>query len=977
MSIIVSKSISIVMAYFNDRKEQIIRTLDRFEDIYYNKYNFEVIIVDDNTDENEKLDNIIKKYSFKIILINIDKEEKGSRVNPCKAYNKGFKYATGEIIIIQNPECYHVNDILKYTINYLEENQYFSFSCYTTNTKELNDLLFSNSNTNNDILYFIKKWYNETILCSGKNPNLKIDHPIEWYCHPYILNSNTAYHYCSAIYKTKLDILGGFDETFSDGYCFDDNEILLSIKYKLNLNIKIIDPDFGLVIHQFHKRCNVYNIKNDKNINIFNLWDKNKKLYISLIDNYIDYKDLENIDTIINEDGKIKVVMKFLLKYKLYKRYDIDKMILNEKYLLLINKYLDKILISTNINNKSIFNNRFYHTYDSNFQKSIPKIAFTYWDMSSLTFMHFLTLFTIKKQNPDWKIVVYYPKKKINIKTWISDENKMNSKHICYLSSILNLDINIIEIDFEIMIPEIPFYLPEIIKSDMFRIIVLKYIGGVWFDMDTFWINSLTNTFKLNNYSSFDNIKELCQWHDNNFNINKNSFSKNSIDENSYYVLCNRNQDNNNNNYCHFCQYILLSNKYSKITNLLYNKLSENLDIDKYESIGTPMFNKYVTKYMLENENDWDKNIININIFAPYKWYEMIELFENNNDDCLTKVKNSCCLHWFNGSSYTKKFIHKFNHINNNFDNNFLQIYNKNINDVDKKYIDKLKKISIVMSYYNRKTQLIHTLESIMKSTYKNIEIIIVDDNSDEEHKIEKFIDPFKKIFDIKVIVINNIEKTWVNPCIGYNIGLKEATGDIIILQNPEVCHIGDCIQYVLENLNIGDWLSFNCFGSHNYEMNELFKNSSDDKIFDIINNLEFKEGGNSIIKDDVGGWLNHYTKHFVAYHYCAAIHKYDLVTKMDNGFNEIFKDGIGADDDEFIKRLIKNKFKFKINKFENNDPFVVHQFHDKPNSLKQYNYLDNRKLFNECCIKMNYKPENNIKLAPIEETPAGNILLI
>ena len=44
--------------------------------------------------------------------------------------------------------------------------------------------------------------------------------------------------------------------------------------------------------------------------------------------------------------------------------------------------------------------------------------------------------------------------------------------------------------------------------------------------------------------------------------------------------------------------------------------------------------------------------------------------------------------------------------------------------------------ISIAMAYKNRRSQLIKTLESIESQSHKDVEVIIVDDGSDEEHKI-------------------------------------------------------------------------------------------------------------------------------------------------------------------------------------------------------------------------------------------------
>ena len=93
-----------------------------------------------------------------------------------------------------------------------------------------------------------------------------------WYNHPIIKPS--AYHFCSAIYKKKLEIIGGFDEKFANGYCFDDNEFLLSIKYVLKLDIINISPEKGFVIHQYHNR-DIYNNK----FNLGLLYNKNKQLF--------------------------------------------------------------------------------------------------------------------------------------------------------------------------------------------------------------------------------------------------------------------------------------------------------------------------------------------------------------------------------------------------------------------------------------------------------------------------------------------------------------------------------------------------------------------------------------------------------------------------------------------------------------------------------------------------------------------------
>ena len=259
--------VSIVMTYFDDRKEPTINTLNRFEELYASKYNFEVIIVDDNSLDENRLDNYVKELSYPVKYIYITKEEKGNRINPCVAYNTGFKLAKGKIVMIQNAECYHSKDILNHVLSDLKETDYYSYSCFTTNSTELTNKLLSNLSLVND----------ENFLYQNKIVNKICD--INWYNHP--VERPVNYHFCSAIYKDKLDLLGGFDEDFKDGYCFDDDDFLLSIQHILQLKISCIDPKEGFIIHQYHTKnisTAIENSNDDKNI-IKQKWLKNKKLF--------------------------------------------------------------------------------------------------------------------------------------------------------------------------------------------------------------------------------------------------------------------------------------------------------------------------------------------------------------------------------------------------------------------------------------------------------------------------------------------------------------------------------------------------------------------------------------------------------------------------------------------------------------------------------------------------------------------------
>ena len=259
--------ISIVMGYYN-RKKQLINTLNDFEKKYKN-YNYEVIIVDDNSTNENKLKDILNNYSYPINLIEISEEEKGNRINPCITYNKGFKEAKGKYVVIQNPECIHIGNILKYVLDNLTSDDYIAFPCYSCNSENLTNKLLNNISLINNQEF---NYYNRSTL--------------PWYNHS--VYRPVHYHFCACIMNDNLKLLGGFNEEYSKGHSYDDNEILLSIKENLQLNIKTIDFDEKgcYVIHQWHSRDAESRFTQEEHINMFNI---NKKLYETQVEEHSKY----------------------------------------------------------------------------------------------------------------------------------------------------------------------------------------------------------------------------------------------------------------------------------------------------------------------------------------------------------------------------------------------------------------------------------------------------------------------------------------------------------------------------------------------------------------------------------------------------------------------------------------------------------------------------------------------------------------
>jgi glycosyltransferase involved in cell wall biosynthesis len=171
-------------------------------------------------------------------------------------------------------------------------------------------------------------------------------------------------------------------------------------------------------------------------------------------------------------------------------------------------------------------------------------------------------------------------------------------------------------------------------------------------------------------------------------------------------------------------------------------------------------------------------------------------------------------------------------------------------------------KFSIVMAYYNRREQLLNTLESIFKTEVpkEEIEIIIVDDESEECHDI---ID----LSSDNITIIKLTDKQWENPCVPYNIAISKAKGEWIIIQNPEILHTADLLNFINKD---GD--------PEKYYSPCIYAENIDDP------------------------WYSHPIYNPTFYHFCTVIHNSKL--KLVGGFNLEMKDGIDYDDIEFLERV-------------------------------------------------------------------------
>jgi mannosyltransferase OCH1-like enzyme/GT2 family glycosyltransferase len=204
------------------------------------------------------------------------------------------------------------------------------------------------------------------------------------------------------------------------------------------------------------------------------------------------------------------------------------------------------------------------------------------------------------------------------------------------------------------------------------------------------------------------------------------------------------------------------------------------------------------------------------------------------------------------------------------------------------------------MAFYNRQALLDKTLESIHQSAIKDYELIIVDDASDVPLVCD----------EAKIIRVEKKDKWYTCSAVAFNRAFREATGDIIIIQNPECYHIGDVLAYATKNIKENTYLSFGCYAPTKIETTN-FHNGIMPGLF----NYEFNS-------KTWNGWYNHTVYRPVAYHFCSAIMRSDL--DRIGGFDERYSRGMAYDDDDFIRRIERMGMNVKIV----NDPYVIHQYH-------------------------------------------------
>lgn len=246
-------TLSFVMSYF-ERPEQLKSTLKVLRRFF--QKDDQLVIVDDASCPEKSARAVLKSLELPCELVEIAPERK-NWINPGIPYNIGFQLANRDAVVIMNSECIPVNGAIDRLRTQVNDHNYVVMPCYSTTQKEFVQISDARDRFDDPSLTF------QRILSPLKKA--------QWFHHP--THAPTWYHFTSCIALQNLRSLGGFNEEFAQGFCFEDNELLWRIRKRLT--VEGWDENLGYVIHQWHsKSARFYGGCAE--------WERNRKLWDSI-----------------------------------------------------------------------------------------------------------------------------------------------------------------------------------------------------------------------------------------------------------------------------------------------------------------------------------------------------------------------------------------------------------------------------------------------------------------------------------------------------------------------------------------------------------------------------------------------------------------------------------------------------------------------------------------------------------------------
>jgi len=192
-----------------------------------------------------------------------------------------------------------------------------------------------------------------------------------------------------------------------------------------------------------------------------------------------------------------------------------------------------------------------------------------------------------------------------------------------------------------------------------------------------------------------------------------------------------------------------------------------------------------------------------------------------------------------------------------------------------------MEKVSVIIPTYNRFNYLLNTIKSVKEQTYKNIEIIVVNDCSTQKEYYE---------YDWSGINIIHLEKNtreiFGYPCVGYviNKGIEIFTGDYFSTCDDDDIWFPNKLELQLKamretgcKMSCSDGL----YGEGMYNPGKKYQKYNSEKHYNILQQIYRRNGSSALDRGFPGIWDFDFLKIHNCIIACSIIIHKDVIRKI------------------------------------------------------------------------------------------------
>jgi GT2 family glycosyltransferase len=204
--------------------------------------------------------------------------------------------------------------------------------------------------------------------------------------------------------------------------------------------------------------------------------------------------------------------------------------------------------------------------------------------------------------------------------------------------------------------------------------------------------------------------------------------------------------------------------------------------------------------------------------------------------------------------------------------------------------------VSIILLSYNRPAYLAQALPSLLRQTHKNLEIIVVDNQSASSEEIGRIVGEHPSV----KLIRNSLNLGFAG---GMNTGLREASGEYVYLTEDDVIVEENCISMLVEYMTSNPTTGLAAPIMYNMSDRTIKCAGGNFALDAIYRKKIFGEGEN-----DTGQFDQSFDVDFIPG--AAIFGRLELLTRL-NGFREDFF--MYSEDTELCIRVLKSGLKITV----------------------------------------------------------------